>query len=167
MRVCVLRPRSRTLVVREFDSGELTVIGAGTPKSGTAVLLTGDSGEPAPTTVPDVFPPGVLLYLSSKSTALAFRAYPFSPSSLGRTPYDEADPGQIFAETFTMLGQLHEEAEEDQEMLPLQVMGLMLVDWLDPQKAVYVRMSRSSVPCCVLRESRCDADLEAIEIGMV
>lgn len=40
-----------------------------------------------------------------------------------------------------MLGQLHEEAEDEQEMLGLQVMGLMMVDWLDPQKAVYVLTS--------------------------
>lgn len=34
-----------------------------------------------------------------------------------------------------MLAQLHEEAE-DEPMLPLAQMGLILVDWLDPQKTV-------------------------------
>lgn len=35
-----------------------------------------------------------------------------------------------------MLAQLHDELHEEQEMLPLGQMGLMMVDWLDPQKAV-------------------------------
>lgn len=37
-----------------------------------------------------------------------------------------------------MLAQLHDELDDEQEMLPLGQMGLMMVDWLDPQKAVYV-----------------------------
>jgi condensin complex subunit 3 len=35
-----------------------------------------------------------------------------------------------------MLAQLCEEMEDEQEMPPLAQMGLMMVDWLDPQKAV-------------------------------
>jgi len=33
-----------------------------------------------------------------------------------------------------MLVTLHEDAADDEPMLPLAQMGLMLVDWLDPQK---------------------------------
>lgn len=47
---------------------------------------------------------------------------------------------QIFSDTFEMLSQLHEEFEEEQ-MLPLAQMGLMMVDWLDPLKAVSVQPS--------------------------
>ena len=43
---------------------------------------------------------------------------------------------QIFTETFEMLGQLAEEMEGEQGMLPLATMGLMMVDWLDPFKVV-------------------------------
>jgi len=35
-----------------------------------------------------------------------------------------------------MLAQMCEDAERDQPMLPLAQMGLMMVDWLDPQKVV-------------------------------
>jgi condensin complex subunit 3 len=35
-----------------------------------------------------------------------------------------------------MLAQLHDELDNEQQMLPLAQMGLMMVDWLDPQKAV-------------------------------
>jgi len=35
-----------------------------------------------------------------------------------------------------MLTLLHDELDDEQEMLPLAQMGLMMVDWLDPQKAV-------------------------------
>ena len=35
-----------------------------------------------------------------------------------------------------MLSQLHEEVEDEADMPPLAQMGLMLVDWLDPQKTV-------------------------------
>jgi hypothetical protein len=34
------------------------------------------------------------------------------------------------------LATLHEDAGEDEPMLPLGQMGLMMVDWLDPQKQV-------------------------------
>jgi hypothetical protein len=35
-----------------------------------------------------------------------------------------------------MLMQLSDEMEHEDGMLPLAQMGLMMVDWLDPQKAV-------------------------------
>jgi len=35
-----------------------------------------------------------------------------------------------------MLATLVEDAQEDEPMLPLAQMGLMMVDWLDPQKTV-------------------------------
>ena len=35
-----------------------------------------------------------------------------------------------------MLSQLAEEFEGEADMLPLSQMGLMMVDWLDPEKAV-------------------------------
>ncbi|ORY20755.1 nuclear condensing complex subunit [Naematelia encephala] len=41
----------------------------------------------------------------------------------------------IFMDTFNMLAQLHEEVDEE-GMLPLGQMGLMIVDWLDPEKTV-------------------------------
>ncbi|OCF54753.1 condensin complex subunit 3 [Kwoniella mangroviensis CBS 10435] len=41
----------------------------------------------------------------------------------------------IFSDTFGLLAQLSEEAE-DEEMPPISQMGLMMVDWLDPQKTV-------------------------------
>lgn len=38
-----------------------------------------------------------------------------------------------------MLAQLHDDAaDEDEPMLPLAQMGLMFVDWLDPQKLMSV-----------------------------
>jgi len=43
---------------------------------------------------------------------------------------------QIFTDTLEMLAQMSEDAEKDQPMLPLAQMGLMMVDWLDPQKVV-------------------------------
>lgn len=43
---------------------------------------------------------------------------------------------QIFSDTFTMLSQLAEEFEGEEDMLALSTMGLMMVDWLDPEKAV-------------------------------
>jgi len=43
---------------------------------------------------------------------------------------------QIFSDTLDMLAQMCEEAEKDQPMLPIAQMGLMMVDWLDPQKVV-------------------------------
>jgi condensin complex subunit 3 len=42
---------------------------------------------------------------------------------------------QIFVDTFEMLVQLIEQ-EDEVEMPPLGQMGLMMVDWLDPQKVV-------------------------------
>ncbi|AAW41180.1 mitotic chromosome condensation-related protein, putative [Cryptococcus deneoformans JEC21] len=41
----------------------------------------------------------------------------------------------IFYDTYTMLSQMSEEAEDD-EMLPLSQIGLMMVDWIDPFKAL-------------------------------
>jgi hypothetical protein len=35
-----------------------------------------------------------------------------------------------------MLATLHEELGEGEKMLPLAQMGLMMVDWLDPEKTV-------------------------------
>ena len=37
-----------------------------------------------------------------------------------------------------MLAQLHDELDNEQEMLPLGLIGLMMVDWIDPQKVVCV-----------------------------
>lgn len=42
----------------------------------------------------------------------------------------------IFSDTFVMLAQLGEEFENAADLLPLSQMGLMMVDWLDPHKAV-------------------------------
>ncbi|OXC68612.1 hypothetical protein AYX13_02817 [Cryptococcus neoformans] len=41
----------------------------------------------------------------------------------------------IFYDTYMMLSQMSEEAEDD-EMLPLSQIGLMMVDWIDPFKAI-------------------------------
>jgi condensin complex subunit 3 len=41
-----------------------------------------------------------------------------------------------FADTFVMLSTLGEEFEDVTDLLPLSQMGLMMVDWLDPFKAV-------------------------------
>ncbi|KIR69079.1 condensin complex subunit 3 [Cryptococcus bacillisporus CA1873] len=41
----------------------------------------------------------------------------------------------IFYDTYTMLSQMSEEAE-DEEMLPLSQIGLMMVDWIDPFQVV-------------------------------
>jgi len=46
------------------------------------------------------------------------------------------ETAQIFANTFSLLAQLADELEGEQELLPLAQMGMMMVDWLDPQKAV-------------------------------
>lgn len=42
---------------------------------------------------------------------------------------------KIFYDTYMMLSQMSEEAEDD-EMLPLSQIGLMMVDWIDPFKAM-------------------------------
>jgi hypothetical protein len=52
---------------------------------------------------------------------------------------------QIFTSTLEMLATLHEDAGEDEPMLPLAQMGLMMVDWLDPQKTVLVVPSSSDI----------------------
>ena len=52
-----------------------------------------------------------------------------------------------------MLAQLHDDVE-DEPMLPLAQMGLILVDWLDPQKAVYVACPRPN---------RCDTGADRIQ----
>jgi len=52
------------------------------------------------------------------------------------TSIDELAHIQIFSDTLDMLAQMCEEAEKDQPMLPIAQMGLMMVDWLDPQKVV-------------------------------
>ena len=43
-----------------------------------------------------------------------------------------------------MLAQLHDELDDEQEMLPLGQMGMMMVDWIDPQKVVCVDLSFAS-----------------------
>lgn len=78
-----------------------------------------------------LLPPGVLLLLIRASTGNAFCK---SDSRLSRVGADE----QIFTSTFEMLATLSEDATEDEPMLPLAQMGLMMVDWQDPQKTVYV-----------------------------
>lgn len=47
---------------------------------------------------------------------------------------------KIFYDTYMMLSQMSEEAEDD-EMLPLSQIGLMMVDWIDPFKAMWVLAS--------------------------
>lgn len=41
---------------------------------------------------------------------------------------------QIFQETFEILRNVAEASEDEPGALPLSQMGLMMIDWLDPQK---------------------------------
>jgi condensin complex subunit 3 len=42
----------------------------------------------------------------------------------------------VFTESLEVLQQILEEVEGEQDMPPLSQIGLMMVDWLDPLKAV-------------------------------
>jgi hypothetical protein len=91
--------------------------------------------------MPLIFPPGILLLFIRTSTKYAI-------CTSWRTPVvtcsvrtsRESDWSlahiQIFTDTLESLAQMCEEAENDQPMLPIAQMGLMMVDWLDPQKVV-------------------------------
>ncbi|KAK8850500.1 hypothetical protein IAR55_004418 [Kwoniella newhampshirensis] len=59
----------------------------------------------------------------------------FLPVYCYSAPENQRRMLSIFSDTFGMLSQLAEEIE-DEEMPPLAQMGLMMVDWLDPQKMV-------------------------------
>ncbi|WWC72552.1 uncharacterized protein I206_106514 [Kwoniella pini CBS 10737] len=59
----------------------------------------------------------------------------FLPVYCYSSPDNQRRMLSIFSDTFGLLAQLSEEAEEE-EMPPLAQMGLMMVDWLDPQKTV-------------------------------
>ncbi|WWC92262.1 uncharacterized protein L201_007216 [Kwoniella dendrophila CBS 6074] len=59
----------------------------------------------------------------------------FLPVYCYSSPDNQRRMLSIFSDTFGLLAQLLEEAE-DEEMPPLAQMGLMMVDWLDPQKTV-------------------------------
>lgn len=43
---------------------------------------------------------------------------------------------QIFIDTFDQCVRMHEDMEEDQEMISPYQFGLLLADWTDPQKTV-------------------------------
>lgn len=43
---------------------------------------------------------------------------------------------QIFSETFSILAEICDDDAAEGDMPPLAQMGLMVVDWLDPEKAV-------------------------------
>jgi hypothetical protein len=76
-----------------------------------------------------VFPPCILLHVLGSSTELTLSQFSVDLTA-GKLII------QIFTETFEMLATLHEDAGDDEPMLPLAQIGLMLVDWLDPQKTV-------------------------------
>ncbi|WWD20683.1 hypothetical protein CI109_105159 [Kwoniella shandongensis] len=59
----------------------------------------------------------------------------FLPVYCYSAPVNQRRMLSIFSDTFGMLSQLADELEDD-EMPPLAQMGLMMVDWLDPQKMV-------------------------------
>lgn len=81
---------------------------------------------------------GILLYRSRESASHAFREYNQWFSTV------QTDHLKIFYDTYTMLSQMSEEAEDD-EMLPLSQIGLMMVDWIDPFKALWVLTSIDEV----------------------
>lgn len=62
----------------------------------------------------------------------------FLPVYCYSSPLNQRRMLDIFGDTFAMLSQLREEFEDATDLLPLSQMGLMMVDWLDPHKAVYV-----------------------------
>ena len=77
----------------------------------------------------DILLTGILLLLARQPKAHAqCRSHPVKRKSKAHV--------QIFTETFERLNQLIEEQEGEVEMPPLAQMGLMMVDWLDPQKVV-------------------------------
>ncbi len=45
---------------------------------------------------------------------------------------------QLFIPLFDSLAEAVREADEDEEMLPINQIALLLVDWTDPSKIVYV-----------------------------
>ena len=42
---------------------------------------------------------------------------------------------QIFISTFDLAVRMHEDLDEDQEMITLHQFGLLMLDWTNPQKA--------------------------------
>ncbi|EIW69906.1 hypothetical protein TREMEDRAFT_30304 [Tremella mesenterica DSM 1558] len=83
----------------------------------------------------------VLLYFSPETAdnqALRQCLTYFLPVYCYSSPENQRRMLSIFGETFEMLSQLHKEMEDEGEtdMLPPQQVGMMMVDWLDPQKAV-------------------------------
>jgi condensin complex subunit 3 len=47
-----------------------------------------------------------------------------------------AADNQIFSETFSILSEVFDAESAESDMPPLAQMGLMIVDWLDPEKTV-------------------------------
>ncbi|KAL7422917.1 chromosome condensation complex Condensin, subunit G [Cryptotrichosporon argae] len=82
----------------------------------------------------------VLLYFSPETAdnqALRQCLTYFLPVYCYSSPENQRRMLDIFAETFEMLVQLADEFEDaGPTLLPLATMGLMMIDWLDPQKAV-------------------------------
>lgn len=105
----------------------------GTPIPSLALLLSRDSGQSGIATMLDLLPPSVLLLLTHQPAQAPHRE---SRDQVEWTRVAVLTYVQIFSDTFTMLSQLAEEFEGEEDMLALSTMGLMMVDWLDPEKAV-------------------------------
>lgn len=104
--------------------------------SGLAVFLARNGGEPTSPAMSDILLARVLLLCAGESTSdvIGESSYciTFLPSLRSGA---DLQTHQIFSTTFEMLAQLAEDME-DGEMPPLTQLGLMFVDWLDPQKTV-------------------------------
>ena len=107
---------------------------------GVAVFLPRNSRQPGSPPVSNVFLADLLLLFAREPTPNALCALVTCQTREILLTVRR----QIFSDTFNLLSQLAEEIEEDQEMLPLAQMGLMMTDWLDPTKTVYVVPLHSS-----------------------
>ncbi|KAK4686707.1 condensin complex subunit 3, partial [Tremellales sp. Uapishka_1] len=81
----------------------------------------------------------VLLYFSPETTdnqALRQCLTYFLPVYCYSAPSNQRLMLSIFGETFTKLCRLGDDLEDEQDLTPLSQMGMMMIDWMDPQKAV-------------------------------
>lgn len=80
-----------------------------------------------------LFLPYLLLFLlrEPKSHAIGTSICPTQNTNSKNT-------AQIFITAFDLVTRMHEELDEDQEMITPYQFGLLMVDWTNPQKAASV-----------------------------
>ena len=101
----------------------------------TRVLCDRDGRQPRTSPVPVVLPPRLLLLEPPEPAPT--RQRPSPPPYFAWPITDALDPIQIFLRSLTLLKSVHDDLEDKAGMVtPLQI-GLQLIDWTDPQKAMY------------------------------